>query len=455
MKCPYEFCGKYITELARHLTEVKHGNFSLWTNDDARLENSTRKKMFRWLTLDSYKGEYKPSICVIHSKCYKRMTLHVKEKHKNVSDINAFKQKHTGPPVLVVIPKYEEPSFEGFDSADDGEEMLIDEPNHPGHTKTLLFAVRIPKRMQITLKSRMKDEFKYTYKNVMDLLKDFQRWCIAIGKSNQQALQTRNRVEFVWKCLDETMCIKNNALKYKEELEDKYFMPLFQKVVENVHTLDKQERHDKAQTIMSRIFSFVTFLNFLCVRDIYIDLTTREIERIKEKVTELNKRCHKYVIARQLIVTKWKQENLLTSEDFLFIGNSDWAVKIAKLLDAPREHTINKHLACECRNFIIFLICQGNATRSSNIINMTLQHVNEAKTSKEFDSNAPAMIMKSDIYKTSIIYGDKLIVVPSDVFLQIQNYIKFVRPVLMSDDKKPDDKRLLFTSSRPKEGTDG
>lgn len=152
---------------------------------------------------------------------------------------------------------------------------------------------------------------------------------------------------------------------------------------------------------------------------------------------------------------KWKQENLLTSEDFLFIGNSDWAVKIAKLLDAPREHTINKHLACECRNFIIFLICQGNATRSSNIINMTLQHVNEAKTSKEFDSNAPAMIMKSDIYKTSIIYGDKLIVVPSDVFLQIQNYIEFVRPVLISDDKKPDDKRLLFTSSRPKEGTDG
>lgn len=79
--------------------------------------------------MDSYKGIYKPSICLIHSKCYKRMALHVKEKHKNVSDIKAFKQKNTGPPVLVVIPKYEEPSFEGFDSADDGEEMLIDEPN--------------------------------------------------------------------------------------------------------------------------------------------------------------------------------------------------------------------------------------------------------------------------------------------------------------------------------------
>ena len=100
-------------------------------------------------------------------------------------------------------------------------------------------------------------------------------------------------------------------------------------------------------------------------------------------------------------------------------------------------------------------IFKGNAIRPSNIVNMNLQHVDEAVSAAELTINAKAMVMKSEIYKTSIIYGDKLIVIPSDVWVQLGNYVKHIRPLLIDDESALQHDRMLFTSMRVPEGENG
>lgn len=92
---------------------------------------------------------------------------------------------------------------------------------------------------------------------------------------------------------------------------------------------------------------------------------------------------------------------------------------------------------------------QGNAARSSNIQEITLEHIDNAKSSKEYITNGTsAMVVASEKYKTSLIYGEKLLVIPGDVWVLLMNYIKHMRPLVIQDDNAEPCKRFLFTSTR-------
>ena len=58
---------------------------------------------------------------------------------------------------------------------------------------------------------------------------------------------------------------------------------------------------------------------------------------------------------------------------------------------------------------------------------MTIQHVYDAIEDPEF---VGAMTIKSDKYKTSILYGTKIMVIPTDLYAMICMYIKKIRPIL-------------------------
>lgn len=59
------------------------------------------------------------------------------------------------------------------------------------------------------------------------------------------------------------------------------------------------------------------------------------------------------------------------------------------------------------------------------------------------------LIFRSEYYKTSLLYGDKMLLMSHDLFSQLNKYITFLRPLIVPDP----DCSYVFTSSRynPKE----
>lgn len=88
----------------------------------------------------------------------------------------------------------------------------------------------------------------------------------------------------------------------------------------------------------------------------------------------------------------------------------------------------------------------GNAARSSNLSNITLYDLGEVTTEKDYNN---AKCIRSEHYKTSLLYGDKLLLFPDYLFKQIQIYTEHMRPLFINDENQPARDRFLFTTSRP------
>ena len=79
-----------------------------------------------------------------------------------------------------------------------------------------------------------------------------------------------------------------------------------------------------------------------------------------------------------------------------------------------------------------------NCLRASNLMTTTLEDVRKIIPHNEING---AHVLKNDKYKTSMLYGAKII-------LLLKLYIQNLRPFITKDDKKHASKRFLFTSSR-------
>ena len=73
-----------------------------------------------------------------------------------------------------------------------------------------------------------------------------------------------------------------------------------------------------------------------------------------------------------------------------------------------------------------------NACRTSNLSNLTLEDMLQASKEESFPD---AMIIDQRKYKTSFVYGRKALVLPIDIFRQLQRYIKHYRPLLVDDER--------------------
>lgn len=135
--------------------------------------------------------------------------------------------------------------------------------------KPVQLAKKLPKD---TAKNILAD-FTYTYDCTESLFKDFTRYLVYQGKTPNDAAQTRNRVIYVWNCLDPKMCLNPNRLKCREDIEDLYFLKLYPDIVNLAYEKPedlKYRQHNQASTVGARLLAVDTFLNFLEVRDIYI-----------------------------------------------------------------------------------------------------------------------------------------------------------------------------------------
>lgn len=97
----------------------------------------------------------------------------------------------------------------------------------------------------------------------------------------------------------------------------------------------------------------------------------------------------------------------------------------------------------------MFMVTIGNAARASNLINMTLADVENASINEEYEN---ARSISSSNYKTSMLYGKKVLMLSEEVYQYLLSYIKYLRPLFVVDIGLPSHKRYVFTSSRTKKG---
>uniref|UniRef100_A0A7M5XH53 Uncharacterized protein n=1 Tax=Clytia hemisphaerica TaxID=252671 RepID=A0A7M5XH53_9CNID len=267
-KCPYQDCKSIVGDLRTHLATVKHCDFALWSKKEASREESTRTVMFKWLSLSSHSGQSKPRVCKIHGICVNKMSKHIKDQHKDIKgndEVKRFVEKNTDHSYVTFITADLGPTIDEYDSAGDLFNDSDKELSLQTISKPTMLASKLPKG---TNKAILED-FRFTYHNTEDLFKDFTRYLITQGKTPEDAAQKRNRVIYIWNCVDPTMRLEPNKLKLRHEIEDRYFLNLLKEIKNNpTDTPESRTReHNQATTIGSRLLALDAFLDFLEVRD--------------------------------------------------------------------------------------------------------------------------------------------------------------------------------------------
>lgn len=297
-----------------------------------------------------------------------------------------------------------------------------------------------------------KDSFRYFYSDSTTLLGDFEFYLqTSLSKSKKSAKQIVQSLTLIWNVIDPEKSVLPNMLAYPEKLEDDFVIPRVEIIKkQELLPIEKQIAHMKPNTLLSKLNSINELINFSKVRFVYVGLTFKDMDLLCLKVKELNKMLKPYRLKRDQTLKDWKSDTLITPAHLLEYGNSIHVQECIKLLDDIQVQRINvkdlnmKKLT-DIRNYLLVNLSVTNAARASNLINITIQHVEDAKFNEEFG----AFTFKSSKYKTSMIYGSKEMVVPEDLFKSIQIYVEKIHPIISGKDCN-----YLFSSSRNRSNSD-
>ena len=172
---------------------------------------------------------------------------------------------------------------------------------------------------------------------------------------------------------------------------------------------------------------------------------TDDINGLGDKVKELKSRLKIHIKDRKHRLGRFKRRTLLTDEQVLRYGADSHVKDLHEILlqnECWSGHRKSK-IAVRCRNHLMFMLCLGNALRTSNLVNVNLEDVVQAKIEPEFNN---ARSVSSEFYKTSMLYGEKIIMFPPSIYKQVLFYINHLRPVLVDYAQLPEDKRYLFVT---------
>ena len=73
-----------------------------------------------------------------------------------------------------------------------------------------------------------------------------------------------------------------------------------------------------------------------------------------------------------------------------------------------------------------------NSLRAPNVIELRVKDALNKTTNKEYPGQK---IIENEKYKTSSIYGEKLVAIPDALYLQLLLYIEHCRPMLLNSKK--------------------
>ncbi|XP_066924389.1 titin homolog isoform X3 [Clytia hemisphaerica] len=439
-KCPFQDCSYDQKDLKRHLMTVHS-----WVENRAKLEVSCRLKMFRYLSNSSKAGTYKPKVCKKCNICVERFSKHLKNSHQNelkkVKCIKKLTKRLAEKPKISIIGKQnnddEESTLSSSSESDDS-------GDYGGYLSIIRHSKKLTERKLRNYKIE-KEKFSFIYLTFRNLKADFLRW-VSLIKTEDGAKQAASNLEKVWLCVDPKLSLLPNMLANLAILEDNFFLPAFLKIKANSKK-GIPNKDLKPSTVMGRLSSLKLLLDFVSSRRLYIGLTWHDIEMLRIKLKEFHNRLKPFHKARERFMQTFKSTRILTPSDMNVYGQAPQIQDIVDVLNNINDnnsHHYSQKDAVAARNHLMVMITMGNAARASNLINLCQQEVNNAELEEEFDAYAISSIN----YKTSLLYGVKKLLLGKDLFQQLNNYIKHLRPKITCD---PDNDNLhVFTSSREK-----
>ena len=102
------------------------------------------------------------------------------------------------------------------------------------------------------------------------------------------------------------------------------------------------------------------------------------------------------------------------------------------LITSPKSDKLSKQKAIDVRDYLMVSLTYFNCFRASNLMNITLADISRMKPHNEIDG---AHVITNTKYKTSMIYGAKIILISTTHVEQIQLCIEHLRPFVSKDDQ--------------------
>ena len=97
------------------------------------------------------------------------------------------------------------------------------------------------------------------------------------------------------------------------------------------------------------------------------------------------------------------------------------------------SHTrISAQFARDAKDCLIAEVTMMNGLRASNVIELRVKDALNAVTNKEYPGQK---IIENEKYKTSSIYGEKLVAIPDALYQQLLLYIEHCIPMLLNIEK--------------------
>ena len=452
-KCPE--CNVSIEiDLARHLVK-KHK----YDKKAAGMKQSELRVMFLWAK-EPKVGSQLPLPCEECHKWHKRLDHHLKKKHPMpVSEqkrlLSTLREKIWGSKTthcsgnsqysansenMNIHEGQEAPSQQNESSSEDemhfvrrassSRKKLIN-----GEGKNYLPPGAFQLTPELLDKWRIADEdfFHIYYKTKATLMNAFVDDLRQGGMTKELALQHANQVELIWGVLDQTFSMfPRSVLTNKYTLQDKYHRP----------TLKEVGRGGvEASTLRSRYTSLNNFTCFIRKRGIFAGLLRRDITFLQENMKDLNKELSSKISQRKVTIRREKKKQLMTAHHMIAYGRSKHVQTIVKIFKSISGVKLSQRVAVDCRDYLVCEMTMMNGLRASNVLQLRLSDVTNASNNCDYPGQK---VIENIKYKTSSIYGEKLIALPGPLFIQLEKYVKYCRPVLLGEKKSS---RLFVSTS--------
>ena len=249
-----------------------------------------------------------------------------------------------------------------------------------------------------------------------------------------------NTVKQIWRAVDVNMGVfPRNFLNDPDLIEDNFYCPHLMNILIANMNLPKanQTVHIQASTIKSKLWSLAVFARFLINRGIFINIRYNSLTRIITKVQELNSSLKRYIDQREQVMSKHKSDTLIAANKFQSYGSSkhikELNADLHSLTTSPKSVKLSKQKAIDVRDYLMVSLTYFNCFRASNLMNITLADISRMKPHNEIDG---AHVITNTKYKTSMIYGAKMILINATHAEQIRLYIEHLRPFVSKDDQK-------------------
>ena len=193
---------------------------------------------------------------------------------------------------------------------------------------------------------------------------------------------------------------------------------------------------DSSKTIRNRLRSVILLCEFIAMNkpDLMRD------ETFKSNVEEMRKRLPRWILSlrKECAEQTVKQHiqdrsSALTLDDVRKFKTSGHARRCLSILSKPADEILHRDFT-SARNYLITLICLGNANRSGVLSELSLDDYGRALSTREPNSKTPFVVEVAS-HKTAVSYGPATISISESEALLMDQYLRMRRSVARESDR--------------------